>query len=32
MRGAEMERIAKKCEGVKKTTGQHPGGFYNYSL
>ena len=24
---AEIERIAKKCEGARKTTGQHPGGM-----
>ena len=26
-RGCEIERIAKGCEGVKKSTGQHPGGI-----
>ncbi|WP_249030467.1 PolC-type DNA polymerase III [Tannockella kyphosi] len=27
IRGAELERIAKGCQGVKRTTGQHPGGI-----
>jgi len=26
-RSAEIERIAKGCEGVRKSTGQHPGGI-----